>query len=86
MIKPDKEYHFTLNNFLSNRQYASVFFNSILNLNKFIAHETRDPFSKNELDKNPEYTDWDKFAFFEYQKLTAEDSDENQEADDVYIN
>jgi hypothetical protein len=85
MIKPEKEYQFTLNNLLNNRSYAPMFFNTLLNLNKFLANETRDPFAKTELDRNPEYTDWDKFAFYEYQKLTAEDSDENQEPDDVKI-
>ncbi len=57
----------------------------MLNLNKFIANEQKDPFSRTEIDKNPEFTDWDKFAFYEYQRLTAEDSDEQHEANDVYI-
>lgn len=55
----------------------------MLNWNKFIANEQKDPFSRNEIDKNPEFTDWDKFAFYEYQRLTAEDSEENPENDDV---
>ena len=83
-IKPEKEFQFTLKNFLDNKQYASVFFNNLLNLNKFLANEQKDPFSRNEVDRNPEYTDWDKFAFYEYQKFTAEDED-NQEADEVII-
>ena len=58
--------------------YSGVFFNNLLNLNKFLAQESRDPFSRTEIDKNPEYTDWDKFAYYEYQRLTAEDS-ENQD-------
>jgi serine/threonine-protein phosphatase 2A regulatory subunit B'' len=84
-IKPDQEHQYTLKNFLSNRLYSSVFFNNILNLNKFIAHEQKDPFSRSEIDKNPEYTDWDKFAFYEYQRLTAEDTEDPQEANDVNI-
>lgn len=55
MIKPKIEYQFTLEDFLKNRQSASVFFNSLLNLNKFLSFEQRDPFSKTEIDKNPDY-------------------------------
>jgi hypothetical protein len=83
MIKPSKENQWTLENFLSNKQYTSIFLNSLLNLNKFLAYEQRESYSKTEIDKNPEYTDWDKFAFYEYQRLTAEDSEDNQ--DDVNL-
>jgi hypothetical protein len=56
MLKPEKEFQFTIDNFLNNRHYSAVFFNSLLNLNKFLAFEQKDPFSKTEIDKNPEYT------------------------------
>jgi serine/threonine-protein phosphatase 2A regulatory subunit B'' len=82
-IKPEVEHQFTLKNFLSNKPYASIFFNNLLNLNKFIANEQKDPFSRSEIDKIPDYTDWDKFSHIEYLRLTAEDSDEQQEANDV---
>ena len=55
MLKPGTEFQFTIDNFLTNKQYSSVFFNNLLNLNKFLAFEQRDPFSKTEIDKNPEY-------------------------------
>jgi hypothetical protein len=55
MIKPEKEYQFTVKNLSVNRNYASIFFNSLLNLNKFLAYEARDPNSKTEIDKNPDY-------------------------------
>ena len=71
-----------MKNFLSNKAYSSVFFNNILNLNKFLCNEQRDPFSRSDIDKNPEYSDWDKFAYYEYQRLTAEDS-EDQDGDNV---
>ncbi len=60
-----------------------MLFNNLLNLNKFIANEQRDPFARTEIDKNPEFSDWDKFAYYEYQRLTAEDSDEQHDANDV---
>ncbi len=83
LIKPEKEYQWTMKDFLNNKQHASIFFNTLVNLYKFRDFETRDPFSiKNDNEKNPEFTDWDRFAHYEYIKLTMEDSDDNQE--DVY--
>jgi len=83
MIKPENEYHYTLNTFLENKQHASSFFNNLLNLNKLLLENHKDPFAKNDIDKNPEYTDWDKFAFYEYQRLTEEENEDNQESDEV---
>lgn len=83
LIKPEKEYQWTIKDFMNNKQYASIFFNSLVNLYKFRDFETRDPFSiRNDLEKNPDFSDWDRFAHYEYIKLTMEDSEENQE--DVY--
>jgi len=84
MLKPEKDGQFLLEDFQGNKQYSSVFFNCLLNLNKFLAFEQRDPFSRTEIDKNPEYNDWDKFAYYEYNKLTAEESQE-QEAENSEI-
>ena len=80
MIKPERDYHWTLKNFLDNKQYAPIFFNSLLNIHKFMNYESRDPFMvRNEVEKNPDFTDWDKFVYNEYIKLTVEDNEENQE-------
>jgi hypothetical protein len=81
MIKPERENQWTLECFLKNKSYASVFFNNLLNLNKFLTYEHRESINKTDIDKNAEYSDWDKFAFYEYQRLTAED---NEEGEDVY--
>jgi hypothetical protein len=54
-MKPETEFQFTLKNFLDNKHYASIFFNSLLNLNKFLSYEQRDPNSRTEIDKNPDY-------------------------------
>jgi hypothetical protein len=77
MIKPEREYQWTLKDFLTNKQFAAIFFNSLLNIHKFIAYETKDPyFSKNDLEKSSDLSDWDRFVFIEYNKLTAEDEDQ----------
>jgi len=52
MFKPEKEYQFTLKCLLANKNIAGIFFNTLLNLNKFLAFERRDPFKKDDEDKN----------------------------------
>jgi len=44
MIKPAKSMNFTMVDFRKNKDSAAAFFNSLVNLNKFIAFEQRDPF------------------------------------------
>ena len=66
MIPPDKEYQWTLQNFLDHPKSASIAFNALFNLKKFQEYETFDPYNVTEIDKNPEYTDWEKFAYYEY--------------------
>lgn len=83
MIKPQKESHFTLQSLLENPHNATIFFNSLLNLNKFLNYEQRDLFnSKNEGERYQGYSEWDKFADSEYRRLTAEDSDDGENAED----
>ena len=42
-------------------------------------NEEKDIFSKTEIDKNPEYTDWDRFAYYEYLKRMAEEGADGEE-------
>lgn len=54
MIKPKQKMIFTRADFKRQKDLASVFFNSLVNLNKFIAFEQRDPFQyKNEVTETP---------------------------------
>lgn len=51
-----------------------IFFNCLVNLNKFIAYETRDLFAiKHQLTEFPDYTEWDRFAKGEYERLSMEE-------------
>lgn len=51
-----------------------IFFNCLINLNKFIAYETRDLFSlKHQLTEFPDYSEWDRFAKTEYERLAMEE-------------
>jgi len=79
---PEKEGNFTLADIKRKREFASVFFNSLLNLNKFIDFEQRDVFAvKHEIAENPGFSDWDRFATNEYMRLAYEE--ENRE--DVFF-
>ncbi|OMJ71500.1 hypothetical protein SteCoe_30282 [Stentor coeruleus] len=82
MLCPKVENQFTLADFYSKKSISGVFFNALLNLNKFIAYEQRDPFSqKKEISENPDYSDWDRFAMTEYIRLAMEE--ENAESNEV---
>ena len=59
------------------REYQSqvgIFFNCLVNLNKFIAYETRDLFAiKHQITEFPNYSEWDRFAKGEYERLAMEE-------------
>ena len=82
LIPPEKEYQWTLQNFLEHPQSASIAFNALLNLYKFIKNERKDPFSLNDIERRKDYTDWDKFAYNEYIELKKYSEDEEDEIED----
>uniref|UniRef100_A0A7S0BML4 EF-hand domain-containing protein n=1 Tax=Rhodosorus marinus TaxID=101924 RepID=A0A7S0BML4_9RHOD len=53
----------------------SVFFNYLFNLGKFFQIESRDPRLIQQERAFPDYTDWDRFAAFEYERLTANEEE-----------
>lgn len=74
MFHPEKDIIFRMDHFKQHRQLAGTFFNCMLNLNKFVSYEQRDPFSiRNEINENPDFTEWDRFAMHEYKKLAEEE-------------
>ena len=79
MIPPEKEYQWTLQDFLTHPRSASFIFNALLNLNKFIENELKDPISMDEIQRRKDYTDWDKFAYNEYLLLQEENAPEDEE-------
>ena len=54
---------------------AGNFFNVLFNLNKFIAFESRDPFSIRREREEPHLTEWDRFARAEYVRLSMEEEE-----------
>ena len=52
---------------------TNVFFDTFINLEKYLEYEQRDPFSNfRDLDA-PELSDWEKYAADEYENLVSED-------------
>lgn len=82
MISPNKEGNFSFEEIMRKWEIVGIFFNSLCNLTKFISFETRDMFAiKHQLNENPDFSDWDKFAKSEYERLASEE--ENQEDSDL---
>ena len=75
MIPPEKEYQWTLQNFLKHPQYTSIAFNILFNFTKFIAFEKKDPVASDEIQRRRDYTDWDKFAYNEYDEINEENEE-----------
>jgi len=70
---------YTLPELMAQPQDASVFFNFLSNLEKLVAFERKDAFSvASEKSDYPDFTEWDRFAMYEYKRLSSED-DENEE-------
>ncbi|CAM9632661.1 unnamed protein product [Phaeothamnion confervicola] len=59
---------------------AGVLFDALFNLNKFIAFEQRDPFAERQKRNDPFESDWDRFAYHDYNRLAAEDEREAGDA------
>ncbi|XP_075083905.1 serine/threonine protein phosphatase 2A regulatory subunit B''beta isoform X1 [Nicotiana tabacum] len=76
MISPEDESYFMLHDLKGNKLSGSVF-NILLNLNKFMAFETRDPFLIRQERENPNLTEWDRFAHREYIRLSMEEDAED---------
>lgn len=78
LLKPQDDIKFVLQDFKNKKESSGCFFNFFTNLNKLVAYEQRDPFfARNEIVEHPDFTEWDRFAQNEYQRLAMEE--ENQE-------
>jgi hypothetical protein len=56
MLSPKNEGNFLIDDFKKKKEISGIFFNCLLNLNKFIAYEQRDLFAvKHEISETPDY-------------------------------
>ena len=74
LVKPSHDGHFHFEDLKAVKSQVGIFFNCLVNLNKFIAYETRDLFQvKHQLTEFPDYSEWDRFAKSEYERLAMEE-------------
>uniref|UniRef100_A0A8C4ZI42 Protein phosphatase 2, regulatory subunit B'', beta n=1 Tax=Gadus morhua TaxID=8049 RepID=A0A8C4ZI42_GADMO len=75
LVKPEAEGHITLRD-LKRCKMGHVFFDTFFNVEKYLYHEQRDPFSVvRELEtEGQEMSDWEKYAAEEYDHLVAEET------------
>eukprot|EP00636_Phaeomonas_parva_P008428 CAMPEP_0118880336 /NCGR_PEP_ID=MMETSP1163-20130328/19933_1 /TAXON_ID=124430 /ORGANISM="Phaeomonas parva, Strain CCMP2877" /LENGTH=720 /DNA_ID=CAMNT_0006816711 /DNA_START=358 /DNA_END=2520 /DNA_ORIENTATION=+ len=60
---------------------GGALFDVLFNLNKFFMFEQRDPFSERQKREDNFECDWDRFAFFDYSRLAAEEDAEAADGD-----
>ncbi|XP_041827990.1 serine/threonine-protein phosphatase 2A regulatory subunit B'' subunit alpha isoform X1 [Melanotaenia boesemani] len=79
LVKPENPGKITLGD-LKRCRMAHIFFDTFLNLEKYLDHEQRDPFAvQKDIDsESPEPSDWDKYASEEYEILVAEETANEQ--------
>lgn len=80
MILPRSEGQYRLSDLKRNPKGASVLFNCLISLNKFLEFELRDPFAdKQEQLEMPDLSDWQKFCKMEYDRIAGDGEDEEDE-------
>jgi serine/threonine-protein phosphatase 2A regulatory subunit B'' len=83
MVKPRIPHSITISDLKRAGVLTPLFYNTLVNLNKFLSWEQRDPFAANASKGGDgvEKTEWDRFARNEYDRMAHEPEDDN--ADDV---
>ncbi|XP_070694009.1 serine/threonine-protein phosphatase 2A regulatory subunit B'' subunit beta isoform X2 [Pempheris klunzingeri] len=86
LVKPEVEGKITLRD-LKRCKLSHIFFDTFFNIEKYLDHEQRDPFSViREVETDgQELSDWEKYAAEEYDILVAEEA-ANDQCNDVYDN
>lgn len=86
LVKPEAEGKITLRD-LKRCKLSHIFFDTFFNIEKYLEHEQKDPFSViREVEADgQEVSDWEKYAAEEYDILVAEEA-ANDQCNDVYDN
>jgi len=83
MIGPEREGLFTLRDLKKQRKQSGMLFNALVNINKFIAFENRDPFAARQQEQEaPQLSPWDRFAAAEYLQLAMDEETEGGDGGD----
>ncbi|XP_026233174.1 serine/threonine-protein phosphatase 2A regulatory subunit B'' subunit beta isoform X1 [Anabas testudineus] len=86
LVKPEVEGKITLRD-IKKCKLSHIFFDTFFNIEKYLEHEQKDPFSLiREMETyGQEVSDWEKYAAEEYDILVAEEA-ANDQCNDVYDN
>ncbi|KAM4608956.1 serine/threonine-protein phosphatase 2A regulatory subunit B'' subunit beta isoform 2-T5 [Polymixia lowei] len=84
LVKPEDEGKITLRD-LKRCKLSHIFFDTFFNIEKYLDHEQKDPFSVVVEAEGQEISDWEKYAAEEYDILVAEENANNQ-CNEVYDN
>ncbi|XP_071384015.1 serine/threonine-protein phosphatase 2A regulatory subunit B'' subunit beta isoform X2 [Centroberyx affinis] len=84
LVKPEVEGKITLRD-LKRCKLSHIFFDTFFNIEKYLDHEQKDPFSVEVETEGQEVSDWEKYAAEEYDILVAEEA-ANDQCNEVYDN
>ena len=72
LVKPEEVNRIRLKD-LKRCKLTNIFFDTFINLEKYLDNEQKDPFTNLKDPDSPELSDWVKYAENEYDNLTHED-------------
>ena len=84
MLDPEESPYFSMRDLKKSRALAGTLFNVLFNMNKFVAFETRDPFTVRQEREEAASgaSEWERFARTEYLRLAIEEEGAEGVADD----
>ncbi|MBN3286952.1 P2R3B phosphatase, partial [Polyodon spathula] len=77
LVKPECEGKITLHD-LKKCKLSHIFFDTFFNIEKYLDHEQKDPFSREGENEGQEISDWERYAAEEYEILVAEEAANEQ--------
>ncbi|MGH0147330.1 UNVERIFIED_CONTAM: hypothetical protein FKN15_015040 [Acipenser sinensis] len=77
LVKPECEGKITLHD-LKKCKLSHIFFDTFFNIEKYLDHEQKDPFSRDGENEGEEISDWERYAAEEYEILVAEEAANEQ--------
>jgi len=83
MIKPKNEHQLETSDFLQQfcKRVSGSLFDALFNLNKYLQFEQRDPFMERQKREDNFDSDWDRFAFLDYNRLALEEEGRDEGGD-----
>lgn len=85
MIKPKSQDYIVVEDFLQPEccQVSGALFDALFNLNKYLQFEQRDPFMERQKREDEFESDWDRFAYIDYNRLAMEEEAREEEAMEI---